>query len=91
MASSLRCEPNYRQTISFPYLYTFFFRPAGGNFQVELADNQAHTTLSFGGEHTSEYVNGATYDSSNPVRSQLFSSNNLFFSHFELYSTTLRA
>ena len=85
MASSLRCERNlHTQSFRFHFLtFFFFFRPAGGSFQVELADNQAHTTLSYGGKFVSEYINGGTYDSSNPVRFSTFSSLSSNFSHFE--------
>jgi len=44
----------------------FLELPAGGQFIAELVDNQAHSTLSYGGKHATQWVNGATYDESNP-------------------------
>lgn len=35
-----------------------FFRPAGKSFPVEIANNQAFTTLSYGGKFVSEWTDG---------------------------------
>ena len=40
---------------------TYFFSPAGGEFTVEIADNRAQTTLSYGGKYASEWADGKTY------------------------------
>ncbi|KIW74071.1 hypothetical protein Z517_12481 [Fonsecaea pedrosoi CBS 271.37] len=39
----------------------FLELPAGGSFDVELADNQAFTTLSWGGSKTSEWPDGGDH------------------------------
>lgn len=39
--------------------------PAGKNFTVEIAANQAFTTLSYGGKHTSEWVDGKNHSNFN--------------------------
>jgi hypothetical protein len=35
--------------------------PAGGTFTVELADNQAKSSLSYGGQYTSQWPDGSTH------------------------------
>ena len=57
MAPSLTCERNYRLAFNSVSLYTSF-RPAGGSFTVEIATNQAKTTLSYGGTKTSVWPDG---------------------------------
>ncbi|KAJ7063711.1 hypothetical protein C8F01DRAFT_1134056 [Mycena amicta] len=39
----------------------FLELPAGGSFTVEIASNQGETSLSFGGQYTSEWPDGKTY------------------------------
>ena len=71
-------------------LFTYFFyRPAGGSFEVQAAIEQANTNFSFNGKFASDYLNGADYPSDNPVRTTL-SSKKFFFLTFEPYSTIIR-
>lgn len=37
------------------------FRPAGGQFQVEIASNRAQTTLSYDGQYASDWPDGKNY------------------------------
>ena len=60
-ATSFRCECNYRQRFQFYVLIYTSFRPAGGTFTVEVADNQAFTTLSYGGKFISNWPDGAKH------------------------------
>ncbi|KAG5640954.1 hypothetical protein DXG03_006538 [Asterophora parasitica] len=46
-----------------PYKFKFLNSPAGGSFTVEIATNRAKTTLSYNGQYTSDWVDGATYPS----------------------------
>ena len=65
------------------FLYTSF-RPAGGNFTVEIADNQAVTTLSYKGTKTSNWVDGQPHPE---LVRNTFSSNILFSSSSDFNRT----